>query len=290
MKKFLSSYPELVKEWHPTKNGDLTPKQFTYGSHKKVWWLCHKGHDFESIIYNRTGTNSTGCPYCSGQKVGEDNNLLVLFPDVAKEWHPTNNGQLTPKDVTYGTKKKVWWLCPKGHDYESVIKERTRTNSTGCPYCSGQKVGEDNNLLVLFPDVAKEWHPTKNHQLTPKDVISGSNNKVWWLCPKGHNYKSSISGRTRKDIQGGCPECSGNKVGEDNNLLVLFPDVAKEWHPTKNKDLTPSDFTRGSKEKVWWLCPKGHDYESIIYDRTRKDRPTGCPYCSGRKKVGALVE
>ena len=34
----LTPYPHLVKEWHPTKNGDLTPKDVTYGSNKKVWW------------------------------------------------------------------------------------------------------------------------------------------------------------------------------------------------------------------------------------------------------------
>ena len=39
----LSLYPDLVKEWHPTKNGDLTPNDFTHGSGKKVWWLCPKG-------------------------------------------------------------------------------------------------------------------------------------------------------------------------------------------------------------------------------------------------------
>jgi hypothetical protein len=73
MKKFLSSYPELVKEWHPTKNGDLTPNNFTHGSHKKVWWKCNKGHEWNSIIYNRTKkTKPRGCPYCSGRKkVGE---------------------------------------------------------------------------------------------------------------------------------------------------------------------------------------------------------------------------
>ena len=37
-------FPELSKEWHPTKNGDLTPYDVTVGSHKKVWWICSKGH------------------------------------------------------------------------------------------------------------------------------------------------------------------------------------------------------------------------------------------------------
>jgi len=64
----LTSCPDLVKEWHPTKNGELTPNDYTYGSHKKVWWLCSKGHSFEKVIRYRTRNNRSGCPYCAGQK------------------------------------------------------------------------------------------------------------------------------------------------------------------------------------------------------------------------------
>ena len=64
MKKFLSEYPELIKEWNPNKNGELKPEYFTSGSVKKVWWLCTKGHDYESRIGSRTRKKPTGCPDC----------------------------------------------------------------------------------------------------------------------------------------------------------------------------------------------------------------------------------
>ena len=96
MKKFLSTYPKLVKEWHPTKNGELTPSDFTHGSHEKVWWLCPKEHEYESVIKNRTKKDKPrGCRYCANKSPTKDYNLLVLFPDVANEWHPTKNGNLT---------------------------------------------------------------------------------------------------------------------------------------------------------------------------------------------------
>ena len=133
----LSSYPHLVKEWHPTKNGKFTPNDFSYGSNKKVWWLCPKDHSYDSSIYSRS-KRKTGCPFCSGRRVGKDNNLLFLFPDIAKEWHPTKNGDLTPKTITSKSGKKVWWLCSKKHHWEAVVKNRTQ-NKTGCPYCSGRK-------------------------------------------------------------------------------------------------------------------------------------------------------
>ena len=63
----LSSIPHLVKEWHPTKNGELTPNNLTRGSNKKVWWLCSKGHSYERAPNTRT-SHGTGCPYCSDRK------------------------------------------------------------------------------------------------------------------------------------------------------------------------------------------------------------------------------
>ena len=65
----------------------------------------------------------------------------------------------------------------------------------------------------------------------------------------------------------------------------MFPEVAKEWHPTMNKELMPKDFTYGSHKDVWWLCPKGHSYEKGVYLRTHNKKPSGCPFCSGRKTL-----
>ena len=63
----LSSYPLLAKEWHPTKNGELTLDDFTRGSNKKVQWLCNKSHSYEQCINDRTGKQQQGCPFCEGK-------------------------------------------------------------------------------------------------------------------------------------------------------------------------------------------------------------------------------
>ena len=122
-------------KWIKTKNKPLAPKDVTPGSSRKVWWKCKKGHEWKAIIASRS--KGSGCPYCYGKKVGEDNNLAVKFPEVAKEWHPTKNKLLTPKDVTYGSGKKVWWKCSKGHTWETTIVSRSKGNS--CPLCRKQK-------------------------------------------------------------------------------------------------------------------------------------------------------
>ena len=140
MKKYLSEYHNLVKEFSSTRNGDLQPDDFTYGSGKKVWWVCSKGHEWDAIIGSRT-TGGQGCPYCSGKRPSKDNNLKVKYPKIAKEFHPSKNGDLKPDDFTYGSGKKVWWVCSKGHEWDARIVSRT-TGGQGCPYCLGKRVRE----------------------------------------------------------------------------------------------------------------------------------------------------
>jgi hypothetical protein len=55
--------PELAKEWHPVKNGDLRPSHVTISSNKKVWWRCAAHHEWEAVILNRK--NGGGCPGCT---------------------------------------------------------------------------------------------------------------------------------------------------------------------------------------------------------------------------------
>lgn len=44
-------------------------------------------------------------------------------------------------------------------------------------------------------------------------------------------------------------------MGVKNSLKRTNPDIAKEWHPTKNGDLTPEMVTSGSSRIVWWMKP-----------------------------------
>jgi len=193
--------PSLARQWHPTKNGNLTPKDVTSGISKRVWWICKKGHEWKAVIANRN--NGRGCPYCSNQKVNKENCLQTINPKLAKEWHPTKNGKLSPKDVTPNSGKKVWWECSKNHEYQARITDRNR--GSGCSYCTGKKVNKDNCLQTINPKLAKEWHPSKNGKLTPRNVFPNTNKKVWWMCKKGHEFESEIKNRNRGS---GCPYCS----------------------------------------------------------------------------------
>ncbi len=133
--------------------------------------------------------------------------LSKQFPHIAKQWHRHKNGSLDPSSVAPFSKKKVWWQCKKGHEWEATIA--SRSYGRGCPYCAGQKVGADNNLLDVNPELARQWHPQKNGDLTPAQVLPGTQKSVWWVCGKGHEWEATIKDRSRGR---GCPYCARQKL------------------------------------------------------------------------------
>ncbi len=281
-KSLLTEYPEIAKEWHPIKNGDLTPDSVMPKSNRKAWWIGKCGHEWESVVASRV--MGAGCPYCSGNKVlCGFNDLATLYPDLANEWHPSKNQDLTPSMVSPGSEKIVWWLGPCGHEYKQRIANRK--HGMGCPHCRSkkisQKVREHNlnrsgSLALSYPEIAAEWHPTKNGDLTPDTIVGGYGKSIWWLGRCGHEREASPANRIRGT---GCPICANQKVLEGfNDLKTMYPEIAAEWHPTKNADLLPIQVVAKSNKSVWWFGKCGHEWKAPISKRTREGH--GCPVCA----------
>ena len=212
--------------------------------------------------------------------------LSITHPNLVTEWDYNKNNALSiyPDKITYGSNKKVWWMCEHGHEWQSTISNRTnKSHQNGCPVCAGRKVlAGFNDLTTVNPELASEWHPTKNGDLKPTQLTVSSHKKVWWICKRGHEWQATVNDRTNKSRPHGCPICAGQKVlAGFNDLATVNPELALEWHPTKNGNLKPSDVTVSSGRKVWWMCKHGHEWEAVIYNRTRKYHPCGCPICSG---------
>ena len=306
-------YPELIKDWHSTKNGALKPDQVTKFSTKRVWWLCSNcSFEWETVVADRT-SREAGCPACyraqreyqktnyvkaerkpiiigktdvprkwyeSGGK--EYQTLAEAHPKIAREWHPQKNDHWTSSDFSHASGVKVWWKCNKGpdHEWQATISHRTKRNH-GCPFCSGHRVSKTSSLEALFPKVAKQWHPTKNGKLKPSEVKPGSDKKAFWMClkDKEHQWEASVGQRTTGT---GCPFCSGAKPRKNYCLLSEFPYIAAELHPTKNDGLKGTDLTPKSSKKVFWLCKKDktHEWRATPVDRVLKG--SGCPICAGK--------
>ena len=74
-----------------------------------------------------------------------------------------------------------------------------------------------------------------------------------------------------------------------DNLLSNHPDVARQWHPTKNGDKKPEDFRPGSNEKVWWLCERNHEWEATIVNKIRP-KGSGCPLLCWAEIIKGLLQ
>ena len=133
------------------------------------------------------------------------------------------------------------------------------------------------SLAHVSPDLAKEWHPSRNCGLSPEDVSFGSGRSVWWKCCHGHEWQAKILNRSHGR---GCPYCAGRLPTLDTSLAAIRPDLAQDWHPTRNAPLTPADLLPQSNRKVWWQCGDGHEWETSPNGRRHGNK---CPYCSGLK-------
>lgn len=303
-------YPLIAAEWNYEKNGILLPDMFSYGAQEKVWWKCSAGHEYQAVIGSRTNMRS-GCPFCAGRALLTGfNDLATLKPELAVEWDYQKNQGLknrkgidvsTPDRVKAYSKQKVWWVCSKGHSWNTDISNRS--HGSGCPYCANKKIWKSNNsnkvriqhqielgnsLENTNPELAKEWNYEKNKTLTPSDVTKMSGQKVWWKCLKGHEWEASINNRSRGNK---CPFCTGKSVLTGfNDLATLNPNLASEWNYERNKGLVdkrgrdvsvPEKVTVNSQQKVWWKCSEGHEWLSTVANRNLGN---GCKQCYRLKK------
>ncbi|MBP5404002.1 MAG: zinc-ribbon domain-containing protein [Elusimicrobiaceae bacterium] len=347
--------PELAKEWHPTKNGDLTPYMVTAGSSKRVWWKCSVcGKDWNTVI-----TSRRTCPHCLRAPKRGTNDLATLYPEIAKEWHPTKNGILSPIDVKAKSNKKVWWKCPNGHIYQAAVCARTRLEKngligTGCPICNKMNRTSFPEQAIfyyvkqLYPDAVSQykskflgkmeldiyipsinlaieydgeaWHREdklkREQEKYAKCMAQGIKlirirEKLPKLCSDNadeHIETIKINGKynLKVTIQYLIQEINftnkritidierdelkireGYQTKVKDSVAELYPELVKEWHPTKNGFLTPNNCKAGSVYKVWWKCSKcGYEWKTPISKRTIDKH--GCLNCTNQATISGV--
>lgn len=341
-----------MKEWNWEKNNalGLFPDKLICGSNKKVWWKCSKcGYEWEAKIGNRTRLGR-GCPCCANHKIVKGiNDLATTNPELLKEWHPTKNTNISPCEVPAGSRKKVWWLCPNGHEYQASLLHRK--HGTKCPVCnSGRQTSFAEQCVFFyvkqqFPDAINrykaEWlenmevdifipslytaieydgfawhkhdkslkreqkkynlchqHGIKLIRLREKFAPLGSDIADYQLGDNENLYESKNLKNVIKDLITNLTffnnridiniERDRVKIQEaylkaeiKNSFGILYPQIAKEWDNVKNGTLSPNMFKPHSGFKAWWICPVcKHSYQTTISHRAEG---TGCPKCGIEK-------
>ena len=353
-------YPHLISEWDVEKNAPLKSEDVSYASNKYVWWRCSKcNYSWRAKVSNRSMLNR-GCPCCANQKlVAGINDLATRNPELAKEWHPHKNGELTPAMVMLGTARKVWWLCPKGHSYQASVLHRG--HGTNCPICNSRRqssfaekaifyyvkqiypdathrdtevLGNRMELDIYIPRIKMAieydgafWHRSSKAKereaekferckelginllrIKEENAELGDGVARWTMFadPSGNNKNlQEIIVRLLERIdpqqsfwtrQTSYPIPSISVDIERDRFKIIgaliegerwsneYPHLQEEWNVSKNESLTLDMFSPGSDEKVWWRCSScGHEWKTSIGHRVRG---TGCPKCYRKGNCG----
>lgn len=189
--------------------------------------------------------------------------LSVTHPELAAEAYKWN-----PEQVTSGMHLSKKWKCAKGHIWEAMVYQRTKS---GCPYCSGRfAIKGENDLKTLNPKLAQELVDAD-----PTKLKTSSHTKVSWKCKFGHIWIARVADRSKGQ---GCTICVGKRILIGfNDLKTTHPQIAREADGWDSRTTTA-----GSSTKRNWKCKKGHTWVARTANRTNLSAgKTGCPTCSG---------
>ncbi|WP_435097160.1 zinc-ribbon domain-containing protein [Candidatus Pelagibacter bacterium nBUS_27] len=128
-------------------------------------------------------------------------------------------------------------------------------------------------LAERYPELAVEFHPTKNYPLTINSIAKWGNLDVWWTCKHKHHYQKKIrlklksldsfkrnkhKRKRKSNSVNFCDICQGTVVDQQNSLETLKPQLMQFFDYKKNYPLTPKKIFYKSATDIYWLCPKGH--------------------------------
>ena len=228
-----------------TENNEINRKKLNKNSLDVVNWKCKEGHSWKDSPFNRSRTKQ-GCPYCAGAPIIEKN-VAVMFPDILTNWDYEKNNSINvyPQYITdHYQIHKVFWKCPKGHEYRRLIKKQVGSNHK-CKYCDGTQRSSSADSQKIM------------------------DNRIKTLLKRDKEIMERIFK----------PE---KPVKEEEKFTVLYPMFAKQWDAEKN-GMTAEEVGKITEtQKYWFTCENGHSRMHTIED-LKNSFGNGCPYCNGRK-------
>lgn len=188
-------------------------------------------------------------------------------PKLAALWDTPQNPEPASKVATRSYRAAAW-RCPKGHAF--ARSPRAMLSDASCPTCN-KGANTHTNLGKLRPGLASLFDNDKNAGIAFATLDATHASAVWWRCPSGHSFQRPPVRMLAEDA---CPTCALAKT----SLAALAPNVAAEWHPTKNA-IKPDEITADHVMNAWWTCPNGHEYQATVRARTQGNRR--CTTCYG---------
>ena len=291
-----------------------------------------------------------GCRYCARQAATDDNNLMVMHPEIAAEFHPSKNGGLSAADLLPGSSKQVWWLCEKGHEWQTSPNKRVHRGD-GCRTCwtpasriqlrvfaemeavfgeaeldavvAGKHIDvwlRDFGIAIEFD--GEFWHRhrlshdrDKSRVLSPAGITlirlrddriepAGGDVVIGFHVTLGKGHVNDLlkavrhlADRDNADFDDRIAEyleqeewiapkrfqqlvTRRRRPPKHRSLAYCFPRIAAEWNYAENEPVKPTEVYAKANHSAWFRCPTcGRSYRARISHRT--DEGSGCPYCNG---------
>lgn len=252
------------------KNGKK-PNEVALNSHKKFWFDCECGHQFESSLLNINQANNW-CPYCSNppQKLCDNNNCKSCFnksfASHEKSIYWSNNNELNPRQVFKGADRKTFIFdCNCGHKINMNLKDISSKNHW-CSYCSHQKLCQDIQCKMCFNNsfASVERNIFLNDKnINPRTLFKSTNKKFKFdcdLCNK--TFPSPLSAITNNVW---CPFCvNKTELILYNKLIEYYPTLKRQYKVDwcKNIKYLPFDFVIEERKIIIELDGKQH-FEQI---------------------------
>lgn len=248
-----NNLPTLLAEY--VNDNPIPANEIGFKSTIECKWICQHGHEEIESPFKRVRRGY--CKTCGKDGKGS---FGQLYPELVPYWSEKN--PMTAYEVSPRYSGIVQWTCKNGHTWERTIAKQLIAISP-CPHCRN----ENNALFNVRPDLLDEWDYEAN-DVAPESVSYMSNIQYHWVCKEGHLFTASPAERVRRNK--GCTICK--------SLLNKRPDIALEWHPTKNS-FNPDEITPSSHKEAWFVCRNcGEEYISEIAVRCRRKGPN-CPHC-----------
>ena len=257
--------PELLPEWDYEAN-DILPSEITSGSNRKVGWICWKGHKWQDTISHRVNDGRC-CPICNGES-------KTSFQEQAILYYFSQRTKVLNREIVYG--KEIDVYLPNlnvGIEYNSSYwhKDRLEKDDEKTMFFKGKGI-----TILSVSD--GEINKVDGHHIVYCKDLSFAITSLFNLVnidPPDINIQRDRISIYEQYVQ----------IKKDNSLAVKKPELAAEWHPTKNGSLTPDMFDYSSNKIVWWQCREcGREWQQKINSRSSKDYK--CKVCARKASIG----
>jgi very-short-patch-repair endonuclease len=266
-------FSEHPKSIFWSNRNEKKPNEVALNSHKKFWFNCECGHEFESNLININQSNNW-CGFCSNppKKLCDNENCKMCFSNSfashEKSIFWSNENELTPRQVFKSAdRKKYIFNCDCGHKLEIIVKNITNKKHW-CSYCSHQKLCENNDCEMCWNNSFASVERCKylHNNINPRMLFKSTNKKFNFDC----NVCQKVFESQLSDITKGvwCSFC----VNKTEQILfdklqekydILERQFKSDWckNNTTNRFL-PFDFVIKERKLIIELDGKQH-FEQI---------------------------